>query len=134
MGESVKISKRSILIMGAIVLVLLAAIYYFVYYVPQQKMIADVEAYKKALYDSILCQYNCPLEDVVTMNQTQPNIQNRDCVLACIQQLKDKGYQKAQYPQEELEKDKIAEDVQKIVVGCQNEGMNNETRIADNKI
>ena len=32
------------------------------------------------------------------------------------------------------EKDKIAEDVQKIVVGCQNEGMNNETRIADNKI
>ena len=132
-NDSIKFSKK-VLVISAIVLVLLilGSIYYFKI-LPAQKKQSEIKEYKKALYDSILCQYNCPMQNYTIQNQTQ-TIQNHECVVQCINGLKGKGYIKNQYSNNEINDDSLAEDIQAIVANCRQNSVDSKTNLPDSQL
>ena len=126
-NETFKISKKNIYI-GIVAIIIIAAVgYYFLVRIPEQNKQKDVIEYKRALYDSILCQYKCPLTNYTFEENKTQNLPNSDCVKACISELKTKGFVKNEFSATDLMKDNLAVDVEVIVSGCRNENIDNST-------
>lgn len=124
--DTLKLSKKTLGIIAAILIILIIAGVYYFKILPDKKKTADIQEYKKALYESILCQYKCPLQNYTIENKTQ-TIQQRECVVECINYLKDKGYIRNQYSNNEINSDNLAKDIEFVVVNCRQESTDSET-------
>lgn len=133
MADSIKFSKRTLILIILIILAIALLAVYLFYYAPKQKKQNEINDYKKSLYESILCQYECPMKNYTfEENQTQL-LQDRDCVVACIGSLKTKGYVKDQYSNNEINSDSLAQDIDFVVSNCRKENVNNSTKVVDNQ-
>ena len=128
--DTIKFSKRTFMLSVLIILILIGLALYFLIYYPEQQKQSEINLYKKALFDSILCQYECPPENITALNQTQL-LPNRNCVVECINQLKEKGYEKNQYSNEELTQDNFAVDIETIIINCRKNNIFNDTQTPD---
>lgn len=125
--ETFKISKKNIYIAIVVVIIIAAVGYYSLVRLPEQNKQKDVIEYKKALYESILCQYKCPLTNYTFQDNQTQNLPNSDCVKVCINELKANGFVKNQFSANDLMKDNLAIDVEVIVSGCRSENIDNST-------
>jgi hypothetical protein len=132
MVDSIRLTKRKFILLIVVVIIIAALLVYFLEFYPKQQKEKGIEQYKKALYESVVCQYSCPLENLTIMNQTQL-LPGTKCVAACIQQLKDKGYTKSLYTDGEMTQDFLIKDIEAVVVACRAQGTNNETGVQDNE-
>ena len=130
--DYLKISKKSFYIGLVVVVVALVLVGYFFYYAPKVERKEKVEEYKKALYDSIYCQYSCPLVEYTFENNQTQNLPKRECADECIANLK-KDYVREQFTEEELLVDELALDVEILVSECRTNNINNQTGALDSE-
>lgn len=130
--STIKISIKSIVLVIVLIIIAAGLAYYFLKYAPEQKKKNDINSYKKSLYESILCQYQCPMKNYTFQNQTQ-ELQDRDCVVNCINELKNKGYLKDQFSNNEINQDSLAKDIEQVVEDCRQNSVNNSTGLLDSQ-
>jgi hypothetical protein len=109
-------SKIIIWVILAVVLTLLISAYFF-YYMPKQNRIADINDYKRGLYQSSLCQYTCPLT-MQTLNNLSQILPEVNCVQNCSAEFKAKFGDGESFSNKELENDDLFKDVLSSINAC----------------
>jgi len=92
---------------------------------------SDLNNYKKALYESVLCQYSCPLIEQEFNNITQ-YLPLKPCVESCINQFRALGLNDTKFSDETLINDNLVKDIEITIRACKlssSEEMNNTQRI-----
>jgi len=125
----VKSNKTKLIVWIVIaILITLLLSYYFFSYRPQQKRMNDLNEYKKALYDSSLCQYKCPLANQIVNNKTQL-LPNATCIHNCVLDFQPNFANEASFSTDDLEKDNLFQDILGIVSLCKKDNSINGTII-----
>src|SRR3989344_8252860 len=92
---------------------------------------SDLNNYKKALYESVLCQYSCPLIEQEFNNITQ-YLPLKPCVESCINQFRALGLNDTKFSDETLINDNLVKDIEITIRNCKlssSEEINNSQRI-----
>jgi hypothetical protein len=107
--------------------------YIFFAYLPQTQRQEKVEQYKKAMFDSGICQYRCPFKDQIIANKTQ-FLPEQKCIQSCIDNSHVKDFNTKDFSENELSADSLFNDVQTVVLSCkQKSSMKNSTLIDNSK-
>ncbi len=113
--NNIKLKKKNI-IFGIGAVFVIALILFFVFS-GSSKSDDGIEEYKGALYESILCQYSCPLKEAKFQNTTQ-FLPGNECSQGCIDSLKAKDIGSKNYSSNDLLKDGLPLEVDKIIKEC----------------
>ena len=116
---SIQISKKSLLIGVLILVIAIVLLFYFLKYIPEKNKDKDIKIYKKALYDSILCQFTCALSPSKVQNTTV-FLPDSLCQKICIVELKSKNLNTTKYSKQDLLTDNLAADIEKVMLDCKN--------------
>lgn len=121
----------------AIAIIITLAISVYVYNldnVDKTKRTSDINSYKKNLYETVICQYSCPLKLQDYQNKTQL-LPDFNCVADCTKNFKSKfsteTLNNLNFTKEELARDNFFNDIETIVENCKTtsvdsySGMNN---------
>ena len=111
-----------------ILIIAIAALAYFFVIQPQQAEARELETFKKALFDSTLCQYSCPLEEQFFQERDQL-LPTRECINACIAELTDLNLNAGQFSDFDLAKDDLVGSIEETIVTCREGAQLNETEI-----
>ncbi len=111
-----KISKTVLYIIAAVIITFLVTSAAFTY-IPKYQKSSELNSYKKQLYDSLLCQYSCPLIDQTYDNKTQL-LPDQVCVQTCTASLKAEQAKGIKFTNEDLINDNLITDVEGIVKKC----------------
>ncbi len=117
-SETVRISKKAF-IGGIIVFILVVAgLWSGLSYYPKQQKQHNIQVYKKALFESINCQFHCPLQ-LVTINGTTQNLPEPQCSQQCIKTLHDKNLSSSTFTTAEILDDGLPAKLDKAMQDCQ---------------
>ncbi len=125
-----KIKKHTINIFLAVIITLIITSAFFIYY-PKYKESKEIKEYKKALYESVLCQYNCPLVEQTLQNKTQM-LPEQTCVQACTEKFRQMNIDGAKFSEKDLQNDNLIKDIEAGVGGCRTKAANLTTLKIDN--
>ncbi len=125
--KTVKISKTIVYIGIAVIITFLLTSVYYNYYPKLQKS-SQLNNYKKDLFDSLLCQYSCPLENQVYQNKSQI-LPSQSCVQNCTIKLKDEQAKGDKFSNTDIANDNLVKDIQDAVNSCRTSSItvSNET-------
>tara|TARA_Y100000310_G_scaffold131061_1_gene130274 strand:+ start:486 stop:983 length:498 start_codon:yes stop_codon:yes gene_type:complete len=82
--------------------------------------------YKKALYDSISCQYSCPLLFQEFQNKSQ-FLPSRTCVQNCVADFEALGLDSTRYTDSDLLNDELVIDLEQAITDCRAKSFLNST-------
>lgn len=115
--EKEKNRKNIMLLWLAVAVVLTAVICYILFvYVPQHNEKTEINNYKKAIFDSMICQHRCPLTDQLLNNKTQL-LPDTACVSNCTAIAKEK-MNNSDFTQKDLEGDSLFIEMQNSINLC----------------
>jgi len=115
--DSMKLNK-SIFYTIIITAVIVFIVSYLIFsYIPNNKETSKLNEYKKALYDSIVCQYSCPLSLQEINNKTQ-EAPNAECVQSCTQELRDSQASGDIFSNAQLSNDNLIKDIEDVISVC----------------
>ena len=114
----IKIKKDYFIISLILILLIIFASVYFFYYKPKQEHEQSLVAYKKGIYDSVLCQYSCPLVEQ-EFQKTNQSLPSSECVQECTNTLKALNISGTQFSDAELLKDSLFADLDLAIRNCQ---------------
>jgi len=124
--DKVKVSKVWMAVVIAVILTFAASAFVFVYLPKIQKQ-NEIKEYKQVLYDSILCQYSCPLiEKKVGVNKTDL-VPEPECVKECSLELNAKIASGVKYTEAEVSNDDLLKDMRSSIDVCKRESFDNST-------
>lgn len=87
---------------------------------------ATVQNYKKALFTSALCQYNCPLVDM-DVNGTKQLLPEYACMKTCITDSHVREFNQSQFSINDLKTDSLLDEVQAAIMACRKLALSNES-------
>lgn len=115
--ETIQISKKTLFI-GLIILIVAAILLYYNFsYLPEKNKEEEIKAYKKALYESILCQFTCALSPSKVQNTTV-FLPDSLCQKICIVELRAKNINASKYSEQDVLTDNLAADIEKTMSDC----------------
>lgn len=113
-------NNRRIIMWIFIAIVITAAVCYLLFaYIPQQNKQIAIQDYKKAIFDSMICQHECFLTNQVLGNVTQllPDV---NCVKNCTAIAKEK-IKDSDFTEKELLGDNFFKEIQGVINLCKKE-------------
>lgn len=130
-----KIKKNTLLIIAAIFL--LAIIVLGVYLNRGGRgggNLTNVQEYKKVIYDSLMCQYSCPLAEVNLSGKTE-EMPDGKCINSCLNKIRETGFNRTSFSEGELLDDDFVYNVTDVIETCRQEFMivSNESVLPDSK-
>jgi hypothetical protein len=118
-----------------IILVVVIAIGVYVYEsnkTNQVKRNLDLLSYKKGLFQTVFCQYGCPLKFQLYQNKTQL-IPDLDCVKNCTTEFKKEyssaALNKLNFTKQELANDNFFNDIELLVENCKKQSTDSASLI-----
>lgn len=120
-----KYKKIIISAIAVLVVIALGVYFYKAQYIPAQKRASELQEFRKSLYDSVLCEYKCPLTLQKYKNTTQL-LPEQNCVQTCTADFKVKS-EIINVTQIELNSDPLIKDISKVISACKSAsiGQNN---------
>ena len=128
-----KTFKAVIIAVMITALVTFAISYVIFKYLPEDKENSKINEYKKELYSSTLCQYSCPLTPQEVQNKTQ-YFPEPICVQNCTKGFNALKASGGSISNEQLEKDKLIDDMSNAVKACQTEAVDPATKTLNNTL
>jgi len=126
-----KVKRQTLYIIIAVIITAVVTSAFFIYY-PKYQGNNEINQYKKALYDSVLCQYSCPLVDQVVQNTTQ-KLPEQACVQACTEKLRTINIDGNKFSNSDLQNDNFVKDVESGITNCRTESLNTTTLKVENE-
>lgn len=130
MSDEIKISIKLVSIISVIVIIILLIGAYFIFFYGKHTK-NEVERYKSAVYDSLVCQFSCPIQTVHIDNRTQA-LPETNCIKTCSSALTKENFKNDTYTKEELLNDNLFVDIDQLIVQCKS-ASTNSTRDLDYK-
>lgn len=126
-----KVSKKYIYF---VVIVLFFVVAYLIGFSDKENSenVAGVKDFKKAVYDSLVCQYNCPLTIEGNVSGVMEKLPEKTCTNSCIDNLAATGFVKNQFNETELMGDNFYADADATLTDCRQKSVVEETGISDN--
>jgi len=117
MAAEIKVKKKTVYLFIAVIVILLIAVYLSFYYIPEVTQANKIKAYKTAMFESLVCQYSCPVIEQIIGNSTilAPQVQ---CIQNCTQELRAKGYNENEFSNEDLLTDNLLQDTIGVIDSC----------------
>ena len=127
MSNEIKISKKTIKILLVILfsIILISSLYFYNSHNKKEK---SIEEYKQAIYNSLLCQFSCPMKEAQVENQKQL-VPDAFCIQNCTGKLKANNFTNNIYSEKELLKDSLFSDLDKSISQCKKENTGSDTNI-----
>ena len=124
--NEIRISKSKLYFTFFLILILAVVLVYFYVYQPNQVRKEEIEEYKKSVYESIFCQYSCPIVEVDVLNQTNllPDV---SCTKVCTENLKAKNISLTHFSEEDVLDDNLFIDIDAVIRNCKQNNYNSET-------
>lgn len=116
-NETIQITKKNLFIIIFVIFIIVIILFYFLNYIPNKNKKDQINLYKKAVYESISCQYNCPINDTKIANKTQ-RLPDFLCLQRCIMNIREKNLSLNQLSQEDLLNDDFAKDITDTIDSC----------------
>jgi len=116
MTDKIKISKRK---MGVGVIMLIVVVIfgvYLFYYIENNKEI-KINDYKLEVYNSLVCQFSCPMEEARFQNETRL-LPETTCIEKCTENLKLNYLKNDSYIKEQLLGDNLFKDIDGAIIEC----------------
>ena len=114
--KTIRISKKALYI--TLTLVLLIAILSLAFLIYQKNFqISEVDLYKKAAFDSLLCQYSCEVKEITVGNETRM-LPTPDCINTCVTELNSRGFVQGQFTDEALVLDNLLVELDTAIQFC----------------
>lgn len=110
-------SNKIIISVVATAIVVFLVCYIIFGYLPKYKEQVKINDYKKGLYDSIVCQYSCPLTIQTLGNKTQ-ELPEQSCVMQCTSNLRAIQNSTDSIPNSALLNDDLIKDIEKEINTC----------------
>jgi hypothetical protein len=126
--NTIRITKKTFYTSIAILILIIALLAYFFIIQPQVAEAKELQIYKKALYDSTLCQYACPLEEQFFQGKDQI-LPTKECVDTCIADLAAMNLNPNKFSNTDLAEDALVSSIEQTIVNCREESKLNETEI-----
>ena len=130
--NAIKLKDKKIIIAVVLILIISIVIYYEYKYLPEQNKKIKILEYKKEFYNSILCEYNCPLKLQEYKNKTQL-LPEAVCVKSCTKDFK-KNNNSTAFSSIDLNQDNLIIDINKLVQDCKKQSLNSTTLSIDNSV
>jgi hypothetical protein len=129
-----KIRKKTLILAGiaAILALIILAVYFMI---PRaEDNLTRAQIYKKAIYESLTCQYSCPVVDVNLSGKTE-QMPDGKCINVCLNKIKETGFNKTSFSEEELLDDDFVYNTTSVIETCKQKFMavNNESVLPDSK-
>jgi len=127
--KTVRIPKKALYQLSIIFIIIVASLAYSLFYMPAQQQEEEVNGYKRALFESTLCQYSCPLS-TQELQGIEQELPERECINQCITTLREGGYND-QFLDRELLNDELVQEIERTIKDCKldstdfDEGINN---------
>ena len=131
--ENSKVKNNKMIYAIIITAILVFAIAYSVFvYLPKYQEQAKVDNYKRELYQSLVCQYSCPLSQQLINNKTQ-EAPNQECIMQCTQTLKELQNSTDAISNAQLTSDNLIKDMGDIITACRTSSIkeNNSTKLPE---
>jgi hypothetical protein len=123
-AQTKTVHRNRTLIAITIIIIVVIALGAYVYQsnqIYQVKRNSDLLDYKKGLYETVFCQYKCPLKTQLYQNTTQL-IPDLECVKNCSASFKTKYnsavLNKLNFTKQELSSDNFFNDIELIIANC----------------
>jgi|SRR3989344_1661850 len=111
-----QIKKKTLSIIVIIILILGLGYFAYYKYLPTYKRSIEIQAYKKSLYESVVCEYSCPLSEQVYKNKTQM-LPNNECIKSCTEEFK-ANYGSTSPTDKEKALDGFFDDLSLVISAC----------------
>ncbi|HLD98538.1 MAG TPA: hypothetical protein VI815_04385 [Candidatus Nanoarchaeia archaeon] len=121
-----KIVKILVIVIAAIIIIALVAYFGYGYYLGTKKS-QEIITYKQDVYNSILCEFNCPLTEQ-EFNGKKQLLPEVECVKTCSEEFRGKNYSLSTADREFLIKDGFLTQLSTIVTSCQNQSVDVVTK------
>lgn len=128
MKDSVSLSKKTLYITVAVVIILVLGLVYAFKVYPEQAKKAQVNDAKKAVFENSICIYSCPIVNETILNKTK-EAPEATCLESCSATLKAKNIDASKFSDEDLINDDFIKDFNAIRSKCNNESINQKTGI-----
>ena len=115
--SKIKINKNVLYAIIITVIVTFAIAYIIFSYYPEMQKTKTINSYKKSMYDSVLCQYKCPVDVQITSNKTQ-YYPNPECVKNCTTAFTALEKAPKSFTDDDLANDNLINDMGKAVNDC----------------
>ena len=134
-SDAIKIGKNQVktisIILATVIITLLIVGFAFVYY-PKIVKASKVDSFKKVAFDSIVCQYSCPLEEQEFKNKTQM-LPNTECVTQCASAFQHDKLKYNDLTDKDLNNDNLIKDIPKLIDNCRTNSLINGTFQLENE-
>ena len=124
-----KLDRRYLITIILVVAVLILS--FLIYNKYNDNDSSEINNYKKALYESVLCQYSYPLIEQEFNNITQ-YLPLKPCVESCINEFRALGLNDTKFSDDALINDNLVKDIEITIRNCKlssSEEINNSQRI-----
>ncbi len=127
MSNEIKIPKKKLYIalVALSLIALISSILLYISYNNKEKMI---EEYKLVIYNSLLCQFSCPIKEAQFEDQKQL-VPDAACIKTCTEKLKANNFTQNIYAEKELLKDDLFLDIDQAISQCKKENTNIDSNI-----
>jgi len=119
----VAVNKSNMKLVGAVVLAVILTFalcaWFFVQF-PKMQHEKELSTYKRALFESTLCQYSCPLVNTTYQNRTQ-ELPDKMCTDVCTATLQALNFSDKDFSNTELIRDPLFKDMESAIAGCRAE-------------
>ncbi len=134
-SDEIKLGSKQVktisIIATTIIITLLIVGFIFVYY-PKQVKANKIDSYKKDAFNSIVCQYSCPLVEQEFQNKTQL-LPNTDCVKLCATEFQNNKIKYQGLSNKDLNNDDLINVTSKIIDDCRTNSLKEGTIELDNE-
>ena len=127
-----KVRKNRLLIGVAVLLAIVILGIYFMNPWAEENNLTGVQTYKKAIYESLACQYSCPVA-AVNLSGKAEEMPDGKCIRGCLNKIKETGFNKTSFTEQELLDDDFVYNITNVIETCRQEFMavNNESVLPD---
>lgn len=122
MGNEIKISRKAVYVgVAVLIMIVIGSVYWF--YNMENEKETEINNYKLNIYNSLICQFSCPIEETRFQNETKL-LPDTACLERCTERLKMSNLRNDTYSKEELLSDNLFVELDGSILECK--GLNRD--------
>jgi hypothetical protein len=129
-----KIQKKALWIGIILLVIIIGLVVYFIESSKDDGSLTRAQTYKRAIYNSLTCQYSCPIVEVNLSGKAE-QLPDGKCINGCLSKIKETGFNKTSFTEQELLDDSFVYNVTDVIETCKQKFMavDNESILPDSK-
>ncbi|MDO8509033.1 MAG: hypothetical protein Q7S27_05100 [Nanoarchaeota archaeon] len=125
MSIEIKIKKKRLyaILSLSVIILLLSTLAFYISHLNKEKQIIE---YKSAVYSSLLCQFSCPVKEILIKEQKNI-VPDPECISLCTRKLKENNLDQNKFNEKDLLNDNLLSDIDTSINQCRKDNTDENT-------